>query len=56
MTTLIYTMITPLKNTVISREHISDFVEKERGIYFKCEGIQQFVNWSYIAQYSLIEE
>lgn len=56
MTTLIYTMVTPLKNTVIERENITDFVEKEHGIYFNWQGAQQFVNWAYIAQYSLVEE
>lgn len=56
MFTLLYTMITPQKNTVIKRENITDFIEKERGIYFNWGGAQQFVNWSCIAQYTLVEE
>lgn len=56
MTTLLYTMVTPLKNTVIERKNISNFVEKERGFYYEWQGAKQFVNWSYVAQYCLTEE
>ena len=56
MTTLIYTMVTPLKNTVVERENVTNFTEKERGFYYEWNGTKQFVNWSYVAQYSLIEE
>lgn len=56
MTNLLYTMVTPCKNTVIERKNITNFVEKEHGIYFDWGGAKQFVNWSYIAQYTLVEE
>ena len=57
MTTLFYTMpAASVKNVVIKRENITNFEEKEHGIYFDWMGAKQFVNWSYIVQYSLIEE
>lgn len=56
MTTLLYTMVSPLKNTVVERQNISNFVEKEHGFYFEWQGTKNFVNWSYVAQYSLVEE
>lgn len=58
MTTLMYTMpaVSTIKNIVIERKDITNFEEKEHGIYFEWMGAKQFVNWSHIVQYSLIEE
>lgn len=56
MTTLLYTMALPSHDSVIQRKDISNFVENKHGIYFDWMGARQFVNWSYIVQYSLIEE
>ena len=54
MTTLLYTMAP--SNSVIMRKNITNFEEREHGIYFTWMNSQQFVNWSYIVQYSLVEE
>jgi hypothetical protein len=56
MTTLRYTIVTPLKNTVIERKDITNFIEKERGFYYEWHEAKLFVNWSYVAEYLLIEE
>lgn len=56
MITLLYTMITPLKNSVVERKNITNFTEKEHGFYYEWKGSKNFVNWSYVAQYSLVEE
>lgn len=57
MTTLVYTMpVASVKDTFIKRENITNFEEKEHGIYFEWMGAKRFVNWSYIVQYSLTEK
>ena len=54
--TIVYTMISPLKNVIQSREKITDFEEKEHGIYFYWEGSKQFVSWNVLATYNLVED
>lgn len=53
---IVYTVISPLKNAVMTRENISNFREGEHGIYFIWEGSQVFVNWSFLSSYTLVEE
>ena len=56
MLTLMYTMQISHGDKVIERKDISGFLEKEHGIYFNWEGSKNFVNWSHIIQYTLVEE
>ena len=53
---IVYTVISPLKNTVMTRPNITNFEEREHGIYFIWEGSQCFVNWNVLGTYSLVEE
>ena len=53
---IVYTMISPLKNIVQSRENIANFEEKEHGIYFIWQGSKQFVSWNVLATYNLVED
>ena len=53
---IIYSMISPLKNIVQSRENITNFEEKEHGIYFIWQGSKQFVSWNVLATYNLVED
>ena len=53
---IVYSIISPLKNTVMTRENISNFREGEHGIYFIWENGQVFVNWNVLGTYTLVEE
>jgi len=53
---IVYTIISPLKNTVETRVNITNFEEREHGIYFDWEGSKHFVNWNVLGTYSLVEE
>ena len=53
---IVYTIISPLKNAVETRVNITNFEEREHGIYFIWEGSQCFVNWNVLGTYSLVEE
>ena len=53
---IVYTIISPLKNTVETRVNITNFEEREHGIYFVWEGSKHFVNWNVLGTYSLVEE
>ena len=53
---IVYTMVSPLKNIVQSREKITNFEEKEHGIYFIWQGTKQFVSWNVLASYNLVED
>lgn len=51
---IVYTIISPLKNTVEARANITNFEEREHGIYFIWEGCKQFINWNVLGTYSLV--
>ena len=53
---IVYTIISPLKNVVETRVNITNFEEREHGIYFIWEGCKQFVNWNVLGTYSLVED
>lgn len=53
---IVYAITTPLKNIVETRTNITNFEEREHGIYFIWEGSKQFINWNVLATYSLVEE
>lgn len=53
---IVYTIISPLKNVVETRVKITNFEEREHGIYFIWEGNQCFVNWNVLGTYTLVEE
>jgi len=53
---IVYTVISSLKNTVMTRTNITNFEEREHGIYFIWEGNKCFVNWNVLGTYSLVEE
>jgi len=53
---IVYTIISPLKNTVMTRQNITNFEERERGIYFIWEDSRCFVNWDVLGTYTLVEE
>ena len=53
---IVYTVISPLKNIVMTRPNITNFEEREHGIYFIWAGGQCFVNWNVLGTYTLVEE
>jgi len=53
---IVYAITTPLKNIVETRTNITNFEEREHGIYFIWEGSKQFINWNVLVTYSLVEE
>ena len=53
---IVYTIISPLKNAIETRVNITNFEEREHGIYFIWKGSQCFVNWNVLGTYSLVEE
>ena len=52
--TICYSIISPLKNVVMTRKNIYNFREGEHGIYFIWEGNQVFINWNILGTYTLI--
>ena len=53
---IVYSVISPLKNVVETRANITNFEEREHGIYFIWEGSKQFINWNVLGTYSLVED
>jgi len=53
---IVYSVISPLKNVVETRANITNFEEREHGIYFIWENSQYFVNWNVLGTYTLVEE
>ena len=54
--TIIYNIISPSKIIVQSREKITNFEEKEHGIYFIWQNSKHFVSWNVLATYNLVED